>query len=579
MWILGIKPSLGKLSPFNYWGYHDGGACLLRDDKILAIAEEERFTRDKHANHTFPTESIRYVLREAGLKLDAIDVVAIGRDPRLQKNATFEEYKERKSPPTSLRDLYDLATAGESALAAYGNVHIREVASRLADLADGTFDVEYLTVPHHRCHAASAAYCASEPEPVTLTIDGRAEYESTVLWDENLNRIETIPHTNSVGKLYSLGAKYLGFRGRVDAGKVMGLSSYGSHRESFETAFEEFVEVGEGTYNVSTVTRSEDPVALLESYFGERSRYGEPFEPHHQDFAHHLQIATEQIVVELARSLTVQTGNHDLAIAGGVALNCKANRALKDATFVDSLFAQPAANDAGVCLGAALDAYRQVTGEAPDPTFDGVYFGPSYGNEEIEQLLENTKLESKRFEDICSETARYLADGYLVGWFQGRMEYGPRALGNRSILADPRDEDSLDLVNANVKNREKWRPFAPSLLAERRDEYLESGDESGYMIVLDRISETKQDEVPAIVHVDGTCRPQTVKEETNPRYHRLLREFESITGTPVLLNTSFNVAGEPIVESPEQALRDFYSTGLDVLVLEEYLVTKPHVTL
>lgn len=574
MWTLGIKPSYGNSSPFNFWGYHDGGACILDGDHIVAIAEEERFTREKHAPHTFPQESIRYVLREANIDIDDVDVIAIGRDPKLESKGSFGEFRDRRKVPTSGEDFYHFFHALEDFVASRLGYHVSQVEDSISEAVGGSINADVHMVSHHLCHATSAAYCSPSERPVTITIDGRGEYESTVLWDGDLNRVREFPRTNSAGKLYSRGTEYLGFRGRRDAGKVMGLASYGAYRDDFAANFEELVEIGNGRYDVTAITHPENFIEIFERHFGTRRQYPEAFEDYHKDFACHLQLTTENILTELIQWLVRNQGERTIAISGGVAMNCKANRAALQLDCVDDLFIQPAANDAGICLGAALEGYRRKTGNRPAPNFKHVYHGPSYSNQQIRESLENYKVEYEHCEDVCRTGATLLADGELVGWFQGRMEFGARALGNRSILADPRREDSLDLVNKNVKDREPWRPFAPSLLSESRQEYLKYGDESPYMILLDEVREDKRSEVPAIVHTDGTCRPQTVSKETNPKYYRLIKEFEDITGVPVVLNTSFNVSGEPIVESPAQAVRDFYSTGLDALVIGDFLLRK-----
>jgi carbamoyltransferase len=353
----------------------------------------------------------------------------------------------------------------------------------------------------------------------------------------------------------------------------MGLASYGEYREEFATAFDKLVSYGGGEYDVTSIVNTENPIEVFEEHFGDRRIYPEPFTQRHKDFAFHLQLKTEQILKHLVKYYVQETGVSDIALAGGVFMNCKANRIIKNLDCIDSIFVQPAANDSGVCLGAALEGYRMATGNKPAPNFNHVYFGPEYNNNNIEQILDESKLEYEKT-DVVEAVAKLLAEGKLVGWYQGRMEFGARALGNRSILANPRKSDSVDRVNKFVKNREPWRPFAPSIKFEAKNEYLVDGDESPYMILLDEVKDEKKEEVPSIVHVDGTTRPQTVRRETNKKYYNLITEFEEITGTPVVLNTSFNVSGEPIVESPQQAIQDFYSTGLDVLALGDYLLTK-----
>jgi carbamoyltransferase len=545
----------------------------VNESGIVAAAEEERFNRIKRSGK-FPEGAIEYVLEEADLSPEDIDTVAIPRKPILDN---------KRLQPRHLNDLI-LASAGEALrlvnhTAVRISNHLDKPRTAISDEFREAFseDIEdrITYVPHHRAHASSAFHCSGFDEQIGLTMDGSGEYESTVLWNASLERERTFSNENSMGLFYRVGTKYLGFRGSRDAGKVMGLASYGEYRDEFAAAFEEITSVDSGEYNVSAVVDGD--VEFLEKHFGERRVYPEKITERHQDFAYHLQRRLEDIVLSLVRNHVSNTGCHNVSLAGGVGMNCKLNREIKNLDCVNNLFIQPAANDSGLSLGAALDVLADETTDDPEIQFNNVYFGPQYQIDSVESLLNRTKLEFERADDVERKTAQLLHDGYLVGWFQGRMEFGARALGNRSILANPSEEEYKDLVNLNVKDRENWRPFAPSLTHEAREEYLVNGDESPYMILLDEVKDQKQQEVPAVTHVDGTCRPQTVRREANPRYYDLLDEFGKLSGTPVLLNTSFNVAGEPIVESPEQAIRDFSSTGLDVLVLNEYIITKPTV--
>jgi carbamoyltransferase len=572
MYTLGIAPHLGERGYIDFWGGHDSGAALLKDDEVVAAVEEERFVRIKRADDFFPKHSIRYVLDAADISISDIDVIGIGRDP------TRYKYKYTDDPwslvPKSLGEAYDSFRKIGKLGAAMKDWHVTQVEGMINDLFDESVDADFYSISHHRSHAASAHYCSGFDEKITLTVDGAGEYESTVLWDENLNRLKTIsPRGNSIGRFYTRGTNYLGYQYGRDAGKVMGLASYGEYRDDFAKHFDEIVDIGDGTYDVMEIEGAEDPVAVFESYFGERSHTTDSYSQRHKDFAYHLQLKTEELLTSLVKYHTSETGVSNLALAGGVAMNCKSNRIIKQMDEVENLFIQPAANDSGICIGAALEAYKQATGTEPDVDFRHVYYGPKYESSEIAATLNETKLDYQKT-DVCERAAELLADGKLIGWFQGRMEFGARALGNRSILADPRTASARDNINKHVKHREEWRPFAPSLLNEAREEYLVHGDEAPFMILLDSVAEDKQDEIPAVTHVDGTTRPQTVEKEVNEKYHRLIKEFEKITGIPVLLNTSFNVSGEPIVESPQQALQDFYATGLDALVLGDYIITK-----
>jgi carbamoyltransferase len=573
MYVLGIKPSLGSQHRFlDMWGNHDPGAALLEDGEVISVVEEERFTRQKRGVHTFPRQSIRFVLDRAGIGIEDVDVLAIGRDPRNRLKRLRDQ--PREFLPTSLFTTVRLFEQAKTIAGAHADAPVYVVSHILDGMFEADFSGAFECVSHHRSHAASAAYCADTDRPAVVTVDGQGEHDSTVLWNRDLTRAREFPSHNSIGHFYTAGTNYLGYDHGSDAGKVMGLASYGEYREEYADAFDDLTDAGEDGYDVTAIVDSDDSVAVLEDHFGPAKSEPADFEQRHRDFAYHLQLRTEEMVTALVRGHVERTGTREIAIAGGVGMNCKLNREILNMDCVDDLFIQPAANDSGICLGAALEAHRRHTGTRPAPAYDHVYFGTEYTDDQVRQVLEGAKLEFEHVDDICATVADLLADGKLVGWFQGQMEYGARALGNRSILANPTDSTYRDQVNENVKHRESWRPFAPSLLAEARDEYLVHGDEAPYMILLDEVLEEKHDEIPAVTHVDGTTRPQTVTEESNPRYHRLISEFADRTGVPVVLNTSFNVAGEPIVESPAQAVEDFYSTGLDALAVGDYLLAK-----
>jgi carbamoyltransferase len=577
--VLGIKPSLSNGTPLKGGGRHDAGACLVRDREIVAAAEEERFTRNKHALDEFPHFSIEYVLDAADLSLADIDVIGIGRD-RSNRTKLLRDAPAEHLVPTSPTDLFSLFREVSTQVAVRRGVHVDLVDREIhrghpaTSPPTGAFTGTYETVSHHRCHAASAAYCADADRPVVVTVDARGEHDSTVLWDRDLRRVKTFSAANSIGVFYAAGVNYLGYPRGWDAGKVMGLASHGEYRERFDAGFDSLVEVGGGEYDVTAITDASDPVGVLEDTFGPRRPPTDEFSQRHRDFAHHLQSTTERIVTHLVDSHLADVGHDRLALAGGVALNCKLNREIRRLDRVASLFVQPAANDSGLCLGAALEAVSRASGARPDPTFDTVYYGPGYDTAAIESALTTANVDYESVADPAVRAAALLAEGNVIGWFQGRMEFGPRALGNRSILANPTAQAYADEVNRGVKHRESWRPFAPSILDDHRSEYLSDGAAYPYMIVLDSVPEAKREEVPAVTHVDGTTRPQTVSKADNPRYYDLIEAFHRHTGVPVVLNTSFNVSGQPIVESPEQALSTFYSTGLDALVIGEYLLTK-----
>ena len=557
MIVLGINPN-GIIEAFGggLLGGHDGSAALVENGEIRSMVEEERFTRVKRAPMQFPERSIEYVLTASGYDLSDVDVIAVGRD--------IEKFALKQSI-YSTPGRQDLRKIEEARRAVKGEIDALDL---------GEFDGHYEWIAHHRAHAASASYCSPFEAPVTITVDDAGEFDSTVIWDGDLNRYETFEWPNSLGKFWAkLVQNILGYRDGRDAGKAMGLAPYGEKRPEFLAVLDEMTSYGDGSYDVTTLTGTHRIIPTFEREFGPVREHPEPFEKHHKDVAWAFQHKLEEILSHLVTYYAEELDESCVALAGGVAMNCKANRVLMNLDAVEDLFIQPAATDVGTSLGAALEGYRMATGEVPDPEFEHVYYGPQYSNDEIRTTLGELKL-SYHEGDVCEKAAKLLADGAIVGWFQGRMEFGPRALGNRSILANPTKQRYADAVNENVKDREVWRPFAPSILDERQDEYLVHDDDSPFMILADSVVEEKQGEIPAVTHVDGTARPQTVREETNPKYHWLLRKFEEETGIPVLLNTSFNLSGEPIVESPEQAIRDFYSTGMDALVLNDCILYK-----
>lgn len=570
--ILGITPDFSGIKHMSVFGNnHDSGACLLEDGEIVAIAEEERFTRVKKAYDTFPKNSIQYVLENGNKNISEIDMIAVGREPRNSSKYLKNQFKTqtRDKIPTSPGEAWRLFYQLGSIAGIYHGTPAKYIENEINDIFRKDFDGEFIQIPHHKCHAASALYCSDFKNPLTLTIDGRGEHDSTVVWDTDLDRREEFLFPNSIGFFYRVGTQYLGFRGFQDAGKVMGLAPYGEHRDDFAAKIDELVTIGDGQYSFSNKINN---IEEFEKRFGPRRHHPDEFEDHHKDFAYHLQKKTEEIVTHLVDYYTNDT--QPVALAGGVALNCKLNREILNLDCVDDIFIQPAAGDSGICLGAALVAHKKKTGTKPSVDFTDVYTGPGYSNDSIETILDEVQVDYERVNDISKPVAELLAEGDLVGWFQGRMEFGPRALGNRSILANPMSEKYRDDVNKKVKYREKWRPFAPSLLYEARNEYFVGGDESPFMILTDTVKREKRDEIPAVVHVDGTARGQTVREDTNKRYYNLIKEFEKITGVPVLLNTSFNTAGEPIVESPRQAIADFFTTGLDALAIGNYILKK-----
>jgi carbamoyltransferase len=451
-------------------------------------------------------------------------------------------------------------------------------------------------VEHHRAHAASAFLVSPFDEAAILSIDGFGDFASTLTAHGRGNRIEVqsrvlFPH--SLGIFYTTLTQWLGFPHYGDEGKVMGLTPYGDpdrylpvmrqialeEGPAFRLALEYFTHHSRGvelTWDAGSPSIGPIFSRRLEDELGPARAPGEELTSHHHDVAAALQARLEELVLHLARGLAASTGSRNLCLAGGVALNAVANGQILPETAFEELYVQPAAGDSGTAAGAAFHVWNETLGQPRGFVMRHAYAGPSYDDDELTAALAAAGVEAERLDDdaLFPLVAERISAGDVVGWFQGRMELGPRALGNRSILADPRREDMKDVLNARVKNREPFRPFAPSVLARATGEWFDRSYPSPFMVLVYSVLPGKRALVPAITHVDGTGRLQTVEEADNPRYYRLLAEFERLTGVPILLNTSFNES-EPIVMSPADALETFAKTRIDLLVLGNYVVRRP----
>jgi carbamoyltransferase len=558
MYVLGINPTTDGT------GTHDPSVVIIEDGDLVFGAEEERFSRDKHARRTFPGSAVRAGLEFCGIELADIDVVSVAWQPR-----EMAKYNLRLAlGQEPLRMAYSVVEN----LKDY-QVSLPKIENALAEI--GTPVPPIRTHVHHRCHAASAFYPSGFDEALVLTLDGRGERDATVVWRGNgdgLERVRTYEFPNSLGAFFSTVTAYLGYRPNNGEGKVMGLAPYGSRNQEIESRFRELIDTGVD-YDVSALDfYGGGAVGKLESLFDRprRSTRGE-FIDWEKDLAHVAQHLLEETVVDIVRTYCRREDTGTVALAGGVALNCKVNKRVSKLDAVDDLFIQPVAHDAGGAIGAGI----LETDSRDIDEMTTVYWGPEFATSEVTDALEQYKIAYHEPENLEAEIAERIARGELVGWMQGRLEMGPRALGNRSILADPRSVASRERVNEFVKHREQWRPFAPSMLEEAADEYLHDARPAPYMIRTFDVRAEKREEIAAVLHPgDGTTRPQTVREDQNPRYCRLLREFEELTGVPVLLNTSFNDSGEPIVTTPVEAIRDFFSMGLDALAVEDVVLEK-----
>lgn len=561
MYILGIG-----------YGSHDASASLLRDGQIVAAAEEERFTRVKHCP-SFPQNAIDFCLKRAGISANDIDHIAHWWD---YGQFTFKKFVYGLR---YLRKNYELLRY--ETFRGRMNAERKRLVGRWLGIITPVY---HHFVTHHTAHAASAYYPSGFDEAAVLSIDGRGEWECTVLYyanDKGVKKLKQMFFPNSLGIFYSTFTSYLGFEIDNDEYKVMGLAPYGE--PAYKDVFEKIVRLKpEGNYELDLdyfkfhykMFPKDWFSPKVEKTFGPRRCKDDIVEQRHADIACSLQKRLEDAELHVVNHLYKLTKCKNLCIAGGVGLNCVANGRILRETPFENIFIQPASNDAGTSLGAALYIHNQVLGGNNHCNFTDAYLGPEYSNDEVKRNLELCKISYTYCEDPAKVAARFIADGKIVGWFQGRMEFGPRALGNRSILADPRRKEMKDIVNKAIKYREEFRPFAPAVIVESAKDFFADGVPSPYMLMVTDVLPEKRAILPAITHKDGTARLQTVSRETNQCFHELISEFGRITGVPVVLNTSFNVKGEPVVCNPSEAIRCFYSTGLDALIMGNYLVQK-----
>ncbi|HEX2566948.1 MAG TPA: carbamoyltransferase C-terminal domain-containing protein [Burkholderiales bacterium] len=539
--------------------YHDPSAALVRDGVVLAAAEEERFTHVKHGKRPvpfsaweLPFHAIDYCLREAGIALAQVDHVAYSYDPALYRPET---------PLDELFRSYVLQARGQLADGAPHHLKKRFSGAR----ADGPY--RWHNVEHHLAHEASCFLAAPFEECAVLALDGRGERATTsygVFAGGGYRRIGQVDLPHSLGLLYEEVTDYLGFLHSSDEYKVMALASYGE--PAYAAEFRDILRPARGgAYKLA-------PARLAERFGPPRPRGG-PLEPRHFDLARSLQWALEEAVMEIVGWLHAETAMENLAMAGGVALNCVMNARIRREGPFRSVWVQPAAGDAGTALGAALWIDHGEREGGRRWHMEHAYLGPSFGDEEIERFLAWSKLPYRRLENVAEDTARMLAEGRIVGWFQGRMEFGPRALGARSILASPIDPSMQARLN-EIKDREDFRPVAPVVMEEHAAEWFEDAHADPFMVFVCDVRRDKEALVPAVRHVDGTARVQTVNRAQHPLCYDLLEAFRRRTGVPVLVNTSFNTRGEPIVCTPRDAVECFWTSPLDALVIGPFALEK-----
>jgi len=571
--------------------YHgDASAAVVVDGKLVAAVEEERFTRVKHTAG-FPANAVRYCLEEAGVSLKEVDHIAIPRNPRARLIRKL--FYAAKLPRFAIDRVKALGRFGR----------IKEELARTFQVDPSDIGASFHRVEHHLAHLASSFFVSPFDKAALLSLDGLGDFASC-MWGVgeggHIRVLGSVAFPHSVGMYYTALTQYLGFWKYGDEYKVMGLAAYGEpeYIDEFRQVLQTNVDMGFTmdlryfTHHITGPTMTWEAGSpklgrlfspYLEERFGPSRERSAGIESRHRSIAATLQKRLEEVVFFLLNRLQAETGLKTLAYAGGIAFNCLANGKIFDRTSFEDLYIQPAAGDGGLAVGAAFYVLHQILGYPRDFVMEHTYWGPEFSKAELSEKLKVKSEELKnqgcmveRIDDeekLCKRIARYIANGKVVGWYQGRTEWGPRALGNRSIVVDPRRSDMKDILNKRIKHREPFRPFAPSILEEYTGEYFEKSYPSPFMLLTYKVRPEKRDVIPAPTHVDGTGRLQTVSKKINPLYWKLIEEFRKITGVPVVLNTSFN-ENEPIVNTPDEAVNCFLRTRMDVLAIGNYLVER-----
>ncbi len=558
-------------------------AALIVDGKLIAFAEEERFIRIKGANGKFPSKSISYCLGEAKITLEEVDKFAIGWDAN---KYTFKMpliaatlWINHSIGKSSVNDtaIHELALwrPGNVKTKMYYELKNLGLKSRLPSL-------EF--VPHHLAHAASAYYASGFPDATILVLDGSGEERATTVYEGKGKTIHELWHQNvpdSLGWFYAATTAYLGFKPYEDDGFVMGLAPYGKPTDEYTEKVNSIVKLdNEGKYFINPQYTLLGPHSVNEHFsdlyvklFDSPRIPGQPMTLRHKNVAFAIQAKLEQIMLTIAQRSIIKTGIANICLAGGVALNCKANGVISQSPLVDQIFVQPASHDAGTALGAAMVVAMD---NDDDPRFPMTHarWGPSFSNDSIQTVLNEASISYSKPKNIEETIAKAITKGKIVARFAGRMEAGPRALGGRSILADATRVGMNDIVNNRVKHRDPWRPFCPSMIKEASTGYIVKPKEDRFMTVIYDVPKKKQKSIPSVVHVDGTTRPQVVEKSVDPAYYTVIKKVGEHIGIPAVLNTSFNIKGEPIVCTPTDALRCFYSTGIDALAIEGFWLEK-----
>ena len=561
----------------NYGG-HDTSACLIIDGKLIAACEEERYSKIKHTRE-FPINAINDCLKIGNIHMNELNEIAISIDPvyLIRENYLKSALEDEKRIEFLINDIERIKES----------YNIKEV---IREKTKFTGNIRYHL--HHLCHLASSYYVSGFDEALLVSHDGIGEIESSHFGVGKNGEISTVHkgtrYPNSLGLIYSAITHYLGWKHHSDEGIIMGLAPYGDdtkiipgYGKTYRETFKEIIlEDGDfdfiiesswiSYYHVRDKWISEKFIEI----FGPVRKSDAVVTEHHKNIAAALQNRIEDIIIKQLKLAKEKFQLKKLCFAGGVALNCVLNGKITENNLFDEIFVQPASGDNGAALGACLLSHKILKGNLLSKKIHDFYLGSRFTNDEIKEKLEQFSIEYKLSENIYEETASALKNGKIIGWFQGSAEFGPRALGNRSILTSPFPKSMKDYLNSRVKFREEFRPFAPAILFEHTKEYFLLNQESPHMLIAVKVKEDKIEKIPAVVHIDNTARVQTVTKENNKRFRKLLESFYEITDCPVILNTSFNVKGQPIVNTPEDAIKCFLNTNIDVLVLGDYILTK-----
>lgn len=564
----------------------DSSAALIQDGMLLAAVEEERFTRIKHWAG-FPVQSIRYCLKEGGINVKELDHVAVSFDPKANLTSKFL---------FTLKNLPDLKSVLDRLKRQTKSFGVLDQLAHAFDCDTKSLKAQFHAVEHHAAHLASTLFTSPFDRAAVLSIDGMGDFVSTLMASGEGNKLKVfnrIYYPHSVGFLYCAATMLLGFPHYGDEYKVMGLAPYGS--PSFISEFRKIIypkdsgfELNLDYFNhhrkgISMLWKDGAPSVepfhgkLMETTFGLDASRSDGFSKHHENVAASLQCVTEEIIMHLLNELHKVYPCENVCLAGGVAMNSVANGKIHRLTPFKNVYIPPGAADNGGAFGAALYVWNQLLGKPREFIMEHAFWGPEFNESEIQNTIDThgSKISFKRYQDVelIDKVVVALCDGEIVGWYQGRMEFGARALGNRSLLADPRRADARDVINLKIKLREKFRPFAPSILEEKVADFFEDDVPSPFMEKVVPIRQEKRALIPAVTHVDGSGRLQTVSRESNPLYYSLIKQFEKKTGIPLVLNTSLN-ENEPIVCTPEEALQCFLRTKMDVMVLGNFYITR-----